>query len=250
MVGVAAGFALEGFHPIAHSLSPFMAERPVRAAEARLRLPGPRRHLRRHRRVVRLRHRGRHAPRRRRRVADARDPAACRCSSPGIGRRGRAAAAGDVRGRRADLHADGAATNDEPRRRRARADRGRAPWLGSTACSRSGRCSTARCRPPPASTRPSCTPRACGRSTTPRSKASLPRVRRSRSSSRGTRARRRPSWSRLSVSGALPPGRDRRAAFVHPCLRHLPRPRSRARPGRQRGRRAPAAGGRLRQLAA
>jgi transketolase len=28
MVGVAAGFALEGFHPIAHSLSPFMAERP------------------------------------------------------------------------------------------------------------------------------------------------------------------------------------------------------------------------------
>ena len=28
MVGVAAGFAMEGFHPIAHSLSPFMAERP------------------------------------------------------------------------------------------------------------------------------------------------------------------------------------------------------------------------------
>jgi transketolase len=28
MVGVAAGFAIEGFHPIAHSLSPFMAERP------------------------------------------------------------------------------------------------------------------------------------------------------------------------------------------------------------------------------
>jgi transketolase len=28
MVGVAAGFALEGFHPIAHSISPFMAERP------------------------------------------------------------------------------------------------------------------------------------------------------------------------------------------------------------------------------
>jgi transketolase len=28
MVGVAAGFALEGFLPIAHSLSPFMAERP------------------------------------------------------------------------------------------------------------------------------------------------------------------------------------------------------------------------------
>jgi len=25
MVGVAAGFAMEGFHPIAHSLSPFMA---------------------------------------------------------------------------------------------------------------------------------------------------------------------------------------------------------------------------------
>ena len=29
MVGVAAGFALEGFHPIAHSISPFMAERPL-----------------------------------------------------------------------------------------------------------------------------------------------------------------------------------------------------------------------------
>lgn len=29
MVGVAAGFAMEGFHPIAHSLSPFMAERPL-----------------------------------------------------------------------------------------------------------------------------------------------------------------------------------------------------------------------------
>lgn len=28
MVGVAAGFAMERFHPIAHSLSPFMAERP------------------------------------------------------------------------------------------------------------------------------------------------------------------------------------------------------------------------------
>jgi transketolase len=28
MVGVAAGFAMEGFYPIAHSLSPFMAERP------------------------------------------------------------------------------------------------------------------------------------------------------------------------------------------------------------------------------
>jgi transketolase len=28
MVGVAAGFAMEGFHPIAHSLSSFMAERP------------------------------------------------------------------------------------------------------------------------------------------------------------------------------------------------------------------------------
>jgi len=28
MVGVAAGFALEGFHPIAHSIGPFIAERP------------------------------------------------------------------------------------------------------------------------------------------------------------------------------------------------------------------------------
>ena len=28
MVGVAAGLAMEGFHPISHSLSPFMAERP------------------------------------------------------------------------------------------------------------------------------------------------------------------------------------------------------------------------------
>jgi transketolase len=28
MVGVAAGFAMEGFYPIAHSISPFMAERP------------------------------------------------------------------------------------------------------------------------------------------------------------------------------------------------------------------------------
>ncbi len=28
MVGVAAGFAMEGFHPVAHSLGPFVAERP------------------------------------------------------------------------------------------------------------------------------------------------------------------------------------------------------------------------------
>lgn len=28
MVGVAAGFAMEGFHPVAHTLGPFMAERP------------------------------------------------------------------------------------------------------------------------------------------------------------------------------------------------------------------------------
>jgi transketolase len=28
MIGVAAGFALEGFHPVAHSISPFVSERP------------------------------------------------------------------------------------------------------------------------------------------------------------------------------------------------------------------------------
>jgi transketolase len=28
MIGVAAGFAMEGFHPVAHSLSPFVSERP------------------------------------------------------------------------------------------------------------------------------------------------------------------------------------------------------------------------------
>lgn len=28
MVGVAAGFAMEGFHPVAHTIGPFMAERP------------------------------------------------------------------------------------------------------------------------------------------------------------------------------------------------------------------------------
>jgi transketolase len=29
MVGVAAGFAIEGFHPVAHTIGPFMAERPL-----------------------------------------------------------------------------------------------------------------------------------------------------------------------------------------------------------------------------
>jgi transketolase len=29
MVGVAAGFAMEGFHPVAHTIGPFMAERPL-----------------------------------------------------------------------------------------------------------------------------------------------------------------------------------------------------------------------------
>ena len=42
MVGVAAGFALEGFHPVVHTITPFLAERRARAAQARLRLPGAR----------------------------------------------------------------------------------------------------------------------------------------------------------------------------------------------------------------
>src|SRR5205823_15009555 len=29
MVGVAAGFALEGFHPVAHTITPFVAERAL-----------------------------------------------------------------------------------------------------------------------------------------------------------------------------------------------------------------------------